>query len=259
MSDLILVQRDDAVATVILNRPEKLNALTKPMWKRLGEVMQELSADDDLRCIVLRGAGGKSFSPGNDISEFETVRSSPELAEIYGQDIDTALHAIRDCRHPTVALIEGICVGGGLLIAALCDLRICGQSSRFGIPIKRLGLVMAYSEIQGLIALVGRAVTLEILLEGRVFGAAEAKDKGLISRVVPDGEVEAEALRSVEHIVEGAPLVARWHKAFVRRAEDPTPLTAAEIAEGYACYGTEDFQIGYRSFLEKKKPAFKGR
>jgi enoyl-CoA hydratase/carnithine racemase len=259
MADLILVQRDGAVATVVLNRPDKLNAINKSMWQRLGEVMAELSAADDLCCVVLRGAGGKAFSPGNDIGEFETTRSTPEQAKAYGEVLHGTLGALKHCRHPTVALIEGICVGGGLEIAALCDLRICGESSRFGVPIKRLGLVMAYPEIAGLLRVAGRAATLEILLEGRVFGAAEAKNKGLVTRVVPDAQVEAEAYATAERICEGAPLVARWHKKFLARLEDPAPLSEAELDEGYDCYGTEDFRIGYRSFLEKTPPGFKGR
>ena len=201
---------------------------------------------------------GQSLLTGNDISEFENVRSTPEQAKAYGEDLYHALDAVKDSVHPTVALIEGVCVGGGLELAALCDLRICGESSRFGVPIKRLGLVMAYPEIDGLLALVGRAVTLEILLEGRVFGAAEAKEKGLVTRVVPDSEVAAEAMATAHRIAEGAPLVARWHKKFVNRLARPEPLSADDLEEGYACYATEDFQIGYRSFLEKKPPVFKG-
>ena len=258
-TDTILVERDGAIATVVLNRPEKLNALTKPMWKRLGEVMEELSADDALRCIVLRGAGEKSFAPGNDISEFETVRAKPEQAKDYGEILHRTLAAIENCRHPTVAMIHGICVGGGLEIAALCDLRICGKSSRFGIPINKLGLVMAHAELGPLLKLVGRAVALEILLEGRVFGAAEAKDKGLVNRVVDDGDVEAEATRAAERIAAGAPLVARWHKAFIKRLEEGTPLSEAEKDEGYACYDTEDFAEGTRAFMEKRQPVFTGR
>jgi enoyl-CoA hydratase/carnithine racemase len=229
------------------------------MWSRLGEAMTELSADDEIRCVVLRGAGGKAFAPGNDISEFETERFDPASAKAYGAVMHTTLAAIRDCRHPTVALIEGICVGGGLEIAALCDLRICGESSRFGVPIKHLGLVMAYAEIEGLLGLVGRAATLEILLEGRVFGAQEAKDMGLVNRVVPDDQVEVEAMETARRIAEGAPLVARWHKQFLRRLDDPRPLTGAELDEGFACFDTEDFRIGTRSFLDKTKPEFKGR
>ncbi len=258
MTHLILVERNGPIATIILNRPEKLNAMNKSMWQRLGEVMGELSADDALRCIVLRGAGSRAFSPGNDISEFETERSNRRQAEAYGEIMHTALSAIRDCRHPTVALIEGVCVGGGLEIAALCDFRICGESSRFGAPIKNLGLVMAYPELEALIRLIGRPAALEILLEGRVFGAAEAREKGLVSRVVSDDQVAEEAYATARRIAEGAPLVARWHKKFARRLERPEPLTAEELREGYACYDTEDFQRGYQSFLEKKKPTFKG-
>ena len=259
MSDLILTRRVGPIATVVLNRPDRLNAMSRPMWRQLGEALRELSSDADLRCIVIRGAGGKAFSPGNDISEFESVRSTPEQAKAYGDDLYLALNAVKESPHPTVAMIEGICVGGGLELAALCDLRICGESSRFGVPIKRLGLVMAYPEVEGLLALVGRAVTLEILLEGRVFGAAEAKDKGLVTRVVPDGDVEAEAMATARRIAEGAPLVARWHKKFVNRLAQPALLSSAELDEGYACYATEDFRIGYRSFLEKKTPVFMGR
>ncbi len=258
-SDYILVERDDDIATVILNRPEKLNALIKPMWQRLGETVAELSADDSLRCVVLRGAGDKSFAPGNDISEFEESRSNSKDAKAYGQIHHAALAALGECRHPMVALIQGICVGGGLEIASLCDLRICGESSRFGIPINRLGLCVGIREMNALYSLVGKAATLEILLEGRVFGADEALQKGLVTRVVADAEVEAEAYATARRIADGAPLVARWHKQFMRRQGDPTPLTEEEKDLSYLCYDTEDFQIGYKSFLAKTKPEFKGR
>ena len=258
MSQAILVRRDGPIVTVVLNRPEKLNALTKPMWQRLGEVFGELSADDSIRCIVLRGAGTKSFAPGNDISEFENERSNVEQARAYGRIMHGTIDAIATCRHPVVAMIHGICVGGGLEIAGLADIRICGESSRFGVPIKNLGLVMAYGEMRALIDLAGRATALELLLEGRVFGAAEAKEKGLVTRVVPDARVEEEALVSARLIAEGAPLVARWHKKFARRLADPRPLGEAEYDEGFACFGTQDFAIGYQAFLAKKKPDFKG-
>ncbi len=259
MTEPILVERDGAIATVVLNRPDKLNALTRAMWRRLGETMDSLSADDDLRCIVLRGAGGEAFAAGADIGEFASERANRELARAYAADVERAIAAVEDCRHPTVALIEGACVGGGLEVAAFCDMRICGESSTFGVPIKRLGLVAGYAELRGLIALVGRAATLEILLEGRVFGSGEALRMGLVNRVVPDGEVEEETYAAARRIAEGAPLVARWHKRFVKRLDDPTPLTDAEIEETLACFDTEDFQRGYRAFLEKKKPDFTGR
>lgn len=259
MTDLILVQREADIATVVLNRPEKLNALTKSMWRALGETIESLSADDELRCIVIRGAGDKAFAPGNDIGEFEHERSNVEQARAYGEIHHRALQALYDCRHPIVALIKGVCVGGGLEIAALCDLRICGTSSRFGVPINRLGLVVGPAEMRGLHALVGKAATMEILLEGRVFGAEEAKEKGLVTRVVPDGDVEREAYATARRIADGAPLVARWHKQFMRVLDSGRPPTPEELDETYACYGTEDFNIGYRAFLAKQTPRFKGR
>ena len=229
------------------------------MWQALGSVIEALSSDDDLRCIILRGAGEKAFSPGNDIAEFASERANKAQAIAYGRVMHATLDALGVCRHPLVAQIHGVCVGGGLEIAALCDLRICGESSRFGAPIKSLGLTMAYAEMAPLIRLVGAAAALEILLEGRIFDAAEAKEKRLVTRIVSDDKVAAEARASAERIAEGAPLVARWHKKFARRLADPRPLTAAESDEGFDCFDTEDFRIGYAAFLAKKKPVFAGR
>ena len=259
MNETIIVERDGAIATVVLNRPDKLNALDKPMWRRLGEAVEALSADDGVRCVVLRGAGDKAFAAGADISEFETERANAEQARAYNALVEDVLAALESCRHPSVALIKGVCVGGGLEIAAFCDMRICGESSTFGVPIKRLGLVMGYPEMRALLGLVGRAATMEILLEGRVFGAREAKDMGLVNRIVPDDRVEEETFAAARRIAEGAPLVARWHKEFARRLADAAPLTKAELDASLACYATEDYQIGTRAFLEKKKPVFKGR
>ncbi len=259
MADLISVNLEGPIATVTLNRPDKLNAMTKPMWRSLGERIGELSADDDLRCIIVRGAGEKAFSPGNDIAEFATERADKAQAIDYGKVMHATADALVACRHPLVAQIHGICVGGGLEIAALCDLRICGESSRFGAPIKNLGLVMAYAEMAPLVRVVGTTVALEILLEGRIFDAAEAKEKGLVNRVVPDALVAAEAMATAQRIADGAPLAARWHKRFARRLADPRPLTPAETDECFDCFDTEDFRIGYAAFLAKQKPRFTGR
>ncbi|MBI3937423.1 MAG: enoyl-CoA hydratase/isomerase family protein [Betaproteobacteria bacterium] len=259
MNDVVLVSRDGEIATVTLNNPEKLNALTKAMWRRLGEAMCELSADETPRCIVLRGAGDKAFAAGADISEFATERANSARARNYGELIHATMHAVARCRHPTVALIKGACVGGGLEIAAMCDVRICGESSRFGIPVNRLGLTMAYGELAGLLALVGRAVALEILLEGRVFDAREAFEKRLVNRVVADHEVEEEAYATACRIAEGAPLVARWHKKFIERLTVTAQLSDEEWNEGYACFDTEDYRIGVSAFLAKTRPGFKGR
>jgi enoyl-CoA hydratase len=229
------------------------------MWQALGTTIDALSADDAMRCIILRGAGERAFSPGNDIAEFATARADKAQAIAYGAVMHATAEALAACRHPLVAQIHGICVGGGLEIAALCDLRICGESSRFGAPIKNLGLVMAYAEMAPLVRLVGPAVALEILLEGRIIDAAEAKAKGLVSRVVADADVAAEARATAQRIADGAPLVARWHKKFARRLADPRPLSPAEQEECFDCFDTEDFRIGYAAFLAKQKPAFTGR
>ncbi|HMA31144.1 MAG TPA: enoyl-CoA hydratase-related protein [Casimicrobiaceae bacterium] len=258
-SDAILVARAADVATVTLNRPAKLNALTRDMWHRLGATIESLSADAKLRCIVLRGAGERAFSPGNDIGEFAHERSNKEQARAYGAVMHATARALAACPIPMVAQIHGICVGGGLEIAALCDLRICGEGSRFGAPIKNLGLVMAYAEMAPLVRVVGPDVALEILLEGRIFDAAEALRKGLVTRVVPDDQVAAEAAATAVRIAEGAPLVARWHKKFARRLADPLPISAAEADECFDCFDTEDFRIGYAAFLAKTRPEFGGR
>ena len=259
MSDSVLVARDGAIATVTFNRPERLNALDKAMWTRLGAVMRELDVDESLRCIVLRGAGEKAFAAGADVAEFHAERANSRQARQYSQDGIGWMRALSECRHPTVALIQGACVGGGLLVALQCDLRICNESARFGVPVKNLGLTEAYEELQGMMRVIGPAASLEILLEGRIWGAREAYEKGLVCRVVPDAEVVADAYAAARRIAEGAPLVARWHKKFIRRLLEPRPLSAKERDESYACFDTEDFKTGVAAFLAKRKPEFKGR
>ena len=259
MTDAIITRRDGVIATVTLNRPDKLNALNRAMWEGLGETMRGLSADDALRCIVLRGAGGKAFAAGADIAEFATERANARQAKQYGELIHATMQAVAQCRHPTVALIEGACVGGGLEIAAMCDMRVCGASSRFGVPINKLGLTMAYGELAGLLALVGRAVTLEILLEGRVFDAEEAYRKRLVNRVVADDQVETESYALAQRIADGAPLVARWHKQFIERLTVRADIAPEEWDTGFACFDTDDYRAGVQAFLGKTKPKFEGR
>ena len=253
------VQREGVLATVTFNRPERLNALDLSMWTALTRAMRSLSADDEVRCVVLRGAGDKAFAAGADIAEFANERASSRQAAEYGERIHEAMQSVGRCKHPTIAMIKGACIGGGLEIAAMCDLRICGTSSRFGVPINRLGLTMGYGELQGLLAVVGRAVALEILLEGRVFGSQEAYDKGLVTRVVADDEVERESLAAAERVAAGAPLVARWHKDFVEKLTLEADLAPEEWNRGFACYDTEDYREGVEAFLAKRKPRFSGR
>lgn len=261
MNGGILIKRDGAIATVTLTNPDKLNALTVAMWQELARAMDSLSADESLRCVVLRGAGNEAFAAGADIAEFATARDNAGQGRIYHrQYVHGALKAVGECRHPTVAMIHGPCVGGGLEIACLCDLRIAGVSGRFGVPISRLGFAIAYDELAALLPLVGRAVALEILVEGRAWEAKEALEKGLLTRIVPDDALEDEAYACARRVAEGAPLVNRWHRQFVRRlAPQPAPLTDAEIEENFAYFATEDYRIGMAAFAEKRKPQFKGR
>jgi enoyl-CoA hydratase len=258
MSDVVLLSRDDDIARVTLNRPDRLNALDKAMWQRLSELVAEVAGDGGVRCVIVGGAGS-AFGAGADVAEFATERDTPAKAAAYAAVMGGALQALRDCPVPTVAQIHGACAGAGLEIAIHCDLRIAADSSRFGAPVQRLGITMPYPEIAALVELVGHATALEILLEGRLFGAREAYEKGLVSRVVPEASLDEEVKATARRIADGAPLVHRWHKKFVRRLLDPAPLSAAEIAESYAACDTEDYRAGISAFLAKEKPSFRGR
>lgn len=259
MAGEVLYARDGAIATLTLSNPQRRNAIDLAMWERLASLAAELHRDEQLRCIVLRGAGDKAFAAGADIASFEKERANSGLAKHYGERFAAALKSFAECRHPIVALIQGACVGGGLLVASQCDLRICSESARFGVPVGKLGLVEAYDELRAMMRVTSRSSALEILLEGRIWDAKEAYEKGLVNRVVPDDKVVDEAYASANRIAEGAPLAARWHKKFINRLADPRPLSGEESDESYACFDTEDFKEGVSAFLEKRKPVFKGK
>ena len=199
----VRLEIDGHLAWVTLSHPGRLNAITVGMWGELRAVFDQLAADNALRCVIVRGEGG-NFAAGADIREFPAERADMAGVQRYHREVlAPALAAVAACPHPVVAQIEGVCVGGGLEIASQCDLRIAGASARFGVPINRLGFPMAPDEMRGLIALAG-AAALAILLEGRVFGADEARGLGLLTRVVDDAQVATEARRSAERIAQGA-------------------------------------------------------
>ncbi len=259
MSDPIQVARQGAIATIVLNNPDKRNALAKESWRELADAVAELSGDETVRCVIVRGAGEAAFAAGADISEFPDIRANAAQAKVYGDLNGFALEALRACVHPTIAMIHGACTGGGLEIACCCDIRISGASGRFGVPINRLGHAFAYPELQVVIATVGRAMVLELLLEGRIIDAAEAERRGLVSRVVADEALEDEVRAAAERIAAGAPLSNRASKKFVNRLGDPTPLSEAEILESYAACDSEDYAEGVDAFLAKRSPVFHGR
>lgn len=259
MPGSILSSVDGTLATITIANRGKLNAVDLGMWQQLESTLCHLSADDSLRCIVLRGEGKEAFAAGGDLEEFLTARDTVDRAMYYHGCVGKALRAIADCPHPTLALIQGACIGGGLEIAGQCDLRIAGESARFGAPINRAGFSMYPEEMAGLLRLVGPAVVLEILLEGRIFSATEALQKGLLTRVVGDAQLEDEVAAAARRISDGAPLVARWHKQWAKRLQQGTPLSEEELRASFAFLDTRDYQEGISAFLEKRKPFFNGR
>ncbi|MBV7486927.1 enoyl-CoA hydratase/isomerase family protein [Bordetella sp. BOR01] len=257
-SGQVLLAREGALAWVTLSHPGRLNAITVAMWAQLRSVFEALATDPAVRCVVVRGQGGQ-FAAGADIREFPAVRGDVRQVRHYHQQVlAPALAAVAQCPHPVVAQIEGVCVGGGLEIACQCDLRIAGASARFGVPINRLGFPMAPDEMRGLLALAGPAATLAILLEGRVFDSAEAQGLGLLTRVVPDAEVAAQARASAERIMRGAPLAARINKRQARRLLQATPLAEADYQDFFSYADSRDHQEGVSAFLAGRPPVFTG-
>ncbi len=256
---MIRLEKGNAgIHRLVMDRPEKRNALTMEMYAELGRIAGALDADPDVRCVIVTGTGG-AFCAGSDIGGFESDRNGRAKAREYARFTIEMLDKLKNLRHPTIASIRGACVGGGLEIACMCDIRIAARTARFGIPVNRIGLTVDHDELADLVAVVGHTVALEILLEGRIFQGEEAALKGLVSRVVDEAELDEETGKAATRIAAGAPLVNRLHKKFVRRMRDPAPLTPGEREEAYDCFESEDYRIGQDAFLKKQPAAFVGR
>jgi enoyl-CoA hydratase/carnithine racemase len=258
MSAKVCLEVAVPIATVRLDGPERHNVLDVKGWRALAETFRVLSDRDDVSVVVLTGTGGKAFSAGSDIAAFGEQRDTPDDVRRYSDAITSALDAVHACRHPTIAIIEGICVGGGLELAACCDLRVCGETSRFGAPINRLGLTMSHDELEPLVHLLGPSPVLDLLLSGELIDAAHAKTVGLVNRVWPDAAVVEQGYGLAARIAAGAPLVNRWHKKFIRRLQERRPLTDDERDEALDAFETDDYREGRAAFLEKRDPTFRG-
>jgi enoyl-CoA hydratase/carnithine racemase len=257
VSDIVLDRdKDGRLAVVRLNRADKRNALTLAMWRELGQTFEALEQDDRVRCVVVRGSG-EHFAAGADLSEFPHLRATTEQAEAYGRQMIGALLAVRDCRHPTIAAIEGLCVGGGLEIGLMCDLRIGAPDSRYGIPIQKVGVAMPYPELALLTQMLGRATMLALLLEGQLHDASWAERHGLLSRVATDLETELAA--TVGRILTGSPVSHRHHKRFTRLAIEHGQSQLDEKArQSFAAVEAADYKEGIAAFLERRPPKFDG-
>lgn len=260
MAGTIHYVADAGVATVTLESAHKLNAVSVAMWDELRRLFESLQADDSLRCVVIRGAGGH-FAAGADLDEFgEVHRDRASGRRFHLETVVPALAAIRDAAMPVVAAIEGICAGGGLQIALACDVRLAADNARFGLPVGRLGLPVVLPELRLLLERLGQTVTAELLLTGRLLDAHEAATRGVVSRTVPAAEFEQRLAETVHAIAAGSPLAARRNKAQIRLlVERRLDYTARELDESFDFLESEDHREGIAAFLGRRQPKFSGR
>jgi enoyl-CoA hydratase len=259
--DTILSTIDGAIATLIFHNPDRHNAMSLAMWREAAATLEALAAEDTVRVVILTGAGGKSFVSGADISKFDSERSTQVGVASYAEATEQLAQTLLNYPKPTIAMIRGYCIGGGVNIAVCCDLRVCDEKSRFAVPAAKLGLGYSFVHIQRLQDLVGPQFALEILLTARQFESGEAKQMGLVNRIVPDAEIETYVRGIADTIAANAPLTIRAVKRAVRellKDAGDRDLGACELLVRQ-CFESEDYQEGRRAFMEKRKPVFEGR
>lgn len=260
MTPHLLADVRNGVGWITFNNPERRNAMKLEMNEAIVEVLAGFSADDDVRVVVMQGAGDKAFVSGADISEFETHRSTPEARAHFDAVAAAAGRALVELEKPLIAKIRGFCMGGGLATALAADIRISADDGQFAIPAARLGLGYGFAGIRKLVGLVGPAMASEIMLSARRFTAAEAAEMGLVNRVVATDELDGAVDELAGQIAVNAPLTVRAAKAAIREAgKDPAhrDVAAVEVLVE-ACFRSDDYVEGRRAFLEKRVPAFKG-
>ena len=257
-SNELLCSRNGAIVTITLNRPEKRNALTVPMLEALHAAVKDVSAAPDVRVLILGGAG-KAFCAGLDLKEMGLARRPDGRVEY--PEIEEALHALEQCPVPTIAMMQGDAIAGGLELALHCDLRVAGASARMGMPLAKIGLVVPFPLTQKLLDTVGTVKTKELLFTGALLDAESARSAGLVTRVVPDADLEAATRALAADIAANAPLSLRTMKAAINeangfRTQKPSPELAAQAA---ATRRSEDLQEGLRAVFEKRRAVFRGR
>jgi enoyl-CoA hydratase len=261
MTTKMIAEKDGAIGRLIFNNPARHNAVSLDMWQAVEQIIDDFDHDDEIRVIVVSGAGGKAFVSGADISEFKERRASEEAAAAYSKVSEGARLKLQETLKPTIAMIRGYCIGGGLATALNCDIRIAAEGSRFGIPAAKLGLGYAYDGIKRLIDIVGPAYAREVFYTARQFTGEEALRMGLINRLVPDGELEETVKTYCDTIAGNAPLTIRAAKVAVREAlkeerERDMEACRRAVAE---CFASADYTEGRTAFMEKRRPVFKGR
>ena len=253
------VERDGPVGRLVLDNPERRNAIGAEMWRAIPKAIGEFNADAAIRVIVIRGEGTQAFAAGADISEFEKNRSSESEVKDYEGATAAAHQAIETSPKPVIALIHGFCVGGGLAVALSCDLRYADTSSRFAIPAARLGLGYGVHGTGRLVATVGHANAREIMFSACRYDAHEALAMGLVRRVLPDAELDAYVQTMALQLAANAPLTIAASKAVINALAEPKGEFSAAEAEVARCMKSEDYVEGRRAFMEKRTPAFKGK
>jgi enoyl-CoA hydratase len=256
--ETLLLERRGAVALLTINRPDKLNALNIKTRQEGAQALEELQADDAVRVVVITGAGDKSFIAGADIAEFEGRTALTQRDVMTGRSLFTAFDAFTK---PVIAMINGFCLGGGCELAMACDLRIASEKARFGQPEINLGIIPGGGGTQRLTHLVGESKAMELILTGDMIDAQTAERIGLVNRVVPHAELEAETMKLAEKIAEKSPIALRMAKEAVKTAARSTldEGLRREIDLFALCFSSEDKDEGVRAFLEKRKADFKGK
>lgn len=257
----ILKQITDGVGVITFNNPDKRNAMSLEMWEGFGEALTALRDDDVVRVVILRGAGGKAFVSGADISQFEKVRHNAAASEEYGKRSAVQRALLADYPKPTIACIQGFCLGGGMQVAMLADVRIAAHDSQFGIPAAKLGIAYGYDGLRNLVSLVGPSWARLLMYTGMRIDSTEALRIGLVERVIPDDQLWGETMMIAETISQNAPLAIKAAKitiAEVLRDESQRDMDAIK-AVGTACMDSADFREGRQAFMEKRKPQFRGK